>query len=71
MLIRLGAMWESNSGKSVMTGTINRDTRIIVLKNTKKEKDNQPDYHLFLAPNEKRDEESGGYGGGEESEDKL
>jgi len=61
-LIRLGALWQGKEGgKAVMSGTINSNTRVLVLKNNKKEKPNQPDFHLFLAENEKKDE-SGGYG---------
>ena len=63
-LIRLGALWNGKEGgKAVMSGTINSDARVLILKNTKKEKPNQPDFHLFLAENEKKNE-SGGYGSG-------
>jgi uncharacterized protein (DUF736 family) len=42
-----------------MTGKVNGNTRIILLPNDRKEKDNQPDCRIFLAPAEKRDQPQG------------
>tara|TARA_R100001244_G_scaffold66458_1_gene54692 strand:- start:780 stop:1040 length:261 start_codon:yes stop_codon:yes gene_type:complete len=50
-LLKLGALWNSK-GKSLFTGAINNDIRIVVLENQRKEKDNQPDAFIFLAKKE-------------------
>tara|TARA_R110002051_G_scaffold284759_1_gene346921 strand:- start:1599 stop:1862 length:264 start_codon:yes stop_codon:yes gene_type:complete len=50
-LIKFGALWNSK-GKSLFTGSVNNDIRIVVLANQRKEKDNQPDAFIFLAKKE-------------------
>jgi hypothetical protein len=55
-LLKLGALWNSK-GKSLFTGAINNDIRIVVLQNNRKEKDNQPDAFIFLAKKEWEDKE--------------
>ena len=53
-LIKFGALW-TGKGKSLFTGTVNNDIRIVVLGNQRKEKDNQPDAFIFLAKKEWED----------------
>jgi len=64
-LIKIGAMWKgkTKAGKPMLSGTVNRDTRIVILENSHKEKPNQPDFYLFFTANEKKDEDSSDGGG--------
>tara|TARA_R110002020_G_scaffold223582_2_gene432744 strand:+ start:435 stop:701 length:267 start_codon:yes stop_codon:yes gene_type:complete len=57
-LIKLGALWNSK-GKSLFTGSVNNDIRIVVLENNRKEKDNQPDAFIFLAKKEWEENKEG------------
>ena len=54
-LIRIGGLWlnESKSGK-YMAGSLG-GARVLVFRNTKKQKPNEPDYNLFIAPAQKKD----------------
>ena len=47
-LKKIGAMWlkTSKSGNKYLSGIVN-DQRIVVFKNTKKDKENQPDYQIY------------------------
>ena len=40
-LIKFGALWTSK-GKSLFTGSVNNDMRIVVLENQRKEKEDLP-----------------------------
>ena len=57
---KLGALWcrtSKKDGMQFMTGTLEDmrgDIKIVVFRNTKKEKENQPDYQIYLS--EDRDE---------------
>jgi hypothetical protein len=57
-LIKFGALW-TGKGKSLFTGSVNNDIRIVVLENQRKEKDNQPDAFIFLAKKEWEAEKGG------------
>jgi hypothetical protein len=48
-LIKLGALWESKSGKS-WSGKMGNYARMVVTKNKQKKSDKSPDYWVFLAP---------------------
>jgi hypothetical protein len=56
-MIKLGALWvgKDKDGQPMMSGTINQTTRILVLKNGFKKEDKQPDYIIYVAPNEKKE----------------
>ena len=56
-LIPLGALWkhEKNDGTIYFSGVLG-DARVYVFPNTKKEKDNQPDYRLVVGPKKKKED---------------
>lgn len=55
-LIELAALWlnEAKDGSKYMSGKIN-GLNVLVFKNKFKEKDNQPDYRIYLAKAEKKE----------------
>jgi uncharacterized protein (DUF736 family) len=50
-LCEIFALWKNTSknGDTYLSGTMG-NSKILVLKNTRKEADNQPDYRVFVAP---------------------
>lgn len=57
---KIGALWarKTADGKQYLSGTLNDlagDIQIVVFKNDRKEKENQPDYSICLS--EKRDQQ--------------
>ena len=53
-LVKLGALWagkKDRNGNPMMTGKAG-DARVLVLKNTYKEKEGQPDYIIYVTNNE-------------------
>ena len=57
-LIELSGLWtgQDKNGNPMMTGSIG-NASILITKNTfKEEGSNQPDYNLYLAPVEKKEE---------------
>ena len=54
-MIKLGAMWISKNPKVAYSGQLDGDALpkgkipIIVFKNSKKERENQPDYIIYLS----------------------
>ncbi len=52
-LIEIGALWYSTKTPGVMSGTFGNRARIVVIPNKFKEKDNQPDMKICIAPNDK------------------
>lgn len=61
-LVKLGALWagkKDRNGNPMMTGKIG-DARVLVLKNTYKEQENQPDYIIYVTnPDKDKPETSG------------
>jgi len=55
-MIKLGALWVSKTkeGEKILSGQINQDTRIVILKNGFKKEDGQPDFYLYAQPNERK-----------------
>ena len=55
-LVEICALWkqESKAGDMYLSGTLNRNTKILVLKNGFKEKENEPDYRVHVAPKPKQ-----------------
>lgn len=59
-MIKLGALWKGKEGsKAVLSGSVNSDTRIVILKNEYKQEEKHPDYLIFLAENQKKDQPQG------------
>lgn len=52
-LIEIGALWYSTKTPGVMSGNFGNRARIVVIPNKFKEKDNQPDMKICIAPNDK------------------
>lgn len=76
-LVRIGALWQGREGsKAVLTGKMG-DARLLIFQNTRKESENQPDYIVCVAQQQRRDDggqqarpnpggvaNSGGFGSG-------
>ena len=56
-LVRLTGLWksESKSGSQYLSGSISASSKLLILPNQRKEKDSDPDYIAFMAPNEKKE----------------
>ena len=56
-LIRLTGLWksESKSGTNYLSGSISASSKLLILPNSKKEKDSDPDFIAFMAPQEKKE----------------
>jgi len=52
-LIEIGALWYSTKTPGVMSGSFGNRARIVVIPNKFKDKDNQPDMKICIAPNDK------------------
>ena len=67
-LVEMCALWkqESKSGDTYLSGSLNKNTKVLVLKNNFKSKDSEPDYRVYFAPKPRDGEggESGGDSGG-------
>jgi|TARA_Y100000310_G_scaffold124782_1_gene123585 uncharacterized protein (DUF736 family) len=64
-LVEVCALWkqESKAGDMYLSGSLSKNTKVLVLKNSFKAKDNEPDYRVYLAPKDRKPE--GETGGGE------
>lgn len=56
-LIRLGGLWANEKGN--LSGNLSASARIIIIPNKWKKTDKHPDYLMLLAPNERKEQESG------------
>lgn len=65
-LVCIGALWKNKSGRG-LSGRLG-DARLVVLENTRKDKENQPDYRVFVATPDRKTEGGGntGVGGGDD-----
>jgi len=54
-LIKLTGLWKSKTkaGASMLSGSLNPITQILVMANTFKKSEHEPDYFLYLRPKEK------------------
>lgn len=64
MMVQLTGMWlnESASGEKYMKGKLNGND-VLLFKNKHKTEDKHPDYVLYLAPYQKREEEENPFDG--------
>lgn len=58
-LIRLTGLWksETKSGDTMLSGSFSPSSKLVILPNTRKQKDSDPDYIAFMAPTEKKEED--------------
>jgi len=64
-LIRVTGLWKTKTkqaGKTMLSGQMGGECRVIILPNDRKQNEREPDYVLFFAPSEGQ-----GQGGGERS----
>ena len=49
-MIKLFPLWENTakSGNTYLQSKLNKNTKILILKNNYKQKDTDPDYHLYI-----------------------
>ena len=54
-LIKLTGLWKNKdkNGKGYLSGNLNAVTRLMILSNTFKKGDRDPDYILYIGPKEK------------------
>ena len=59
-MIKIGAFWERETlkGDKFLSGTSFDKGRLIMFRNGFKEKDNQPDWILYIQPQRRKEEES-------------
>ena len=57
-LLKLGGLWknEDRNGNDYFSGNFTYGTKLLILKNTFKEKSNEPDYNIFLSKQDKKGE---------------
>jgi hypothetical protein len=55
-MVKLTGLWKNTDkeGKIYLTGQFNPAAAMVVLPNTFKKKDNEPDYYLYVKPVEKK-----------------
>lgn len=58
-MIALGGLWKNTaaSGVTYLSGSFGF-AKLLVFKNNRKERENQPDYLIYLAPMEKKTDEA-------------
>lgn len=56
-MVRLGGLWvnKDTQGNTFLSGEFGNFSKMLILKNLNKSKDNQPDYHVFLCEKEKKE----------------
>jgi uncharacterized protein (DUF736 family) len=54
---RLTGLWKNTGkdGKTYLSGNLSGAARLLILPNTHKRGEKDPDYHVYVVPNEKRD----------------
>lgn len=57
-MVKLTGLWKNTGkdGKTYLTGTVNPGAKLLVMPNTFKKKDSDPDYYAYVAPSDKREE---------------
>ena len=58
-LIRLTGLWksETKAGETMLSGSFSPSSKLIVLPNSRKQKESDPDYIAFMAPHEKKEKQ--------------
>jgi hypothetical protein len=58
-LIRLTGLWRSQTkaGDTMLSGKISPTSKLVILPNSRKQKDSEPDYIAFVAPYEKQEQQ--------------
>jgi len=51
-LLKISGLWtnKDKNGNEYFSGSFGYGTKILIMKNTYKEKENDPDYNFFIAP---------------------
>jgi len=59
-LIRLTGLWKNTTktGDTMLTGNFSPSSKLIILPNTRKQKDSDPDYIAFMSPSEKKEDQA-------------
>ena len=57
-LIKFCGLWKNKdkNNQDYFSGTFNYNTRLLIYTNNYKEKDTDPDYIVYLAPNKKQED---------------
>ena len=57
-LLKLGGLWKNKdkNGNDYFSGNFTYGTKLLILKNTFKEKNNEPDYNIFISKQDKKGE---------------
>ncbi len=65
-LIRITGLWkaQTKAGETMLSGSFSPSSKLIILPNSKKEKDSDPDYIAFMAPYEKKESQPARQSGG-------
>ena len=58
-LIKVGGLWKNNdkNGKDDLSGNFTYGTKLLVMTNSYKDKDNDPDYMVYIAQKDKKESE--------------
>ena len=58
-LIKIGGLWKNKdkNGNDYFSGNFTYGTKLLVMSNTYKDKDNDPDYMVYIAQKEKKESE--------------
>jgi|TARA_B100001964_G_scaffold5097_1_gene5517 hypothetical protein len=58
-LLKIGGLWENKdkNDNTYFSGTFTYGVKLLVMKNTFKEKDNEPDYMVYLAKKDRDTQE--------------
>jgi hypothetical protein len=58
-MIRLTGLWKNKAkdGNTFLSGNLNGISSLLVMPNTFKKKENEPDYIVYIKPSEKKDDE--------------
>jgi len=59
-LLKMGGLWtnKDKNGKEYLAGDFTNGTKILIYKNSFKEKESQPDWHFYLSEKQKKDEQA-------------
>lgn len=59
-LIRLTGLWknQTKAGDTMLSGSISPTSKLVILPNSRKQKDSEPDYIAFMAPYEKQEKQA-------------
>lgn len=58
-LVLISGLWsgQTKAGVQKLTGTLTPTSQIIILPNKNKQRENQPDYLMYMAPYEKKQQQ--------------